>query len=386
MRRSWVAASYGALDVRERPSAVGADVEYILLPTLPSSEPIGLQGEPAALWRRLVAGPVSEDELGAEQRALVREFEEFGLATRDLGHPARTTSVSTPWLVSPLHELVYALVGSVARDLGVGVVFIKGPALHLQGIREREHSGDVDLWVEPQGLTALCNGLSKWGWSIVQSIWDGPPLKHSVTLQPGSWGCEVDVHYDLPGIARSGMEAFTILREWSEPLTFASTTVAVPTAPPHAVIFALHAMRPSVGDPAAHPASEQIAQCLNRAGADTISAAQQLRADAALAPVLSIAFPAEFTTPDYEPPLNWRWRMQRTRVRAYATVIAEIPAVDRVRFVLRLLWPKNHAALTADAVEPQGHHNAFRVRLHRLLRGLRHSLSESRRGQQGGPN
>ena len=100
MQNSWSATSYGALDVSTLPFGAAAGIEYLVLPAIPG-EPVGLTGEVAALWRRLVAGPVLEDELSADEVALVREFEEHGLASRDEGHSARTTAVPEPWLNSP---------------------------------------------------------------------------------------------------------------------------------------------------------------------------------------------------------------------------------------------------------------------------------------------
>ena len=40
-------------------------------------------------------------------------------------------------------------VARVAASRGIRCVFTKGPALRLQGLRDREHSGDVDLWCDP---------------------------------------------------------------------------------------------------------------------------------------------------------------------------------------------------------------------------------------------
>lgn len=381
MHDSWVATSYGALDIRQLPSAADSGIECMLLPILPASEPIGLQGEVAALWRRLVASPVTGGELQDEQLALVREFETFGLATRDLHHPARTTAVSTPWLSSPLHELVYALVANLAKASGVRVVFIKGPVLHLQGIRKREHSGDVDLWVDPDGVATLRDGLVEWGWTVLPSVWQGPPLNHSVALRPEGWGCEVDIHFDLPGIARPGSETFQLLRQLSEPVTFASTTVAVPSAPAHSVIYALHTLRPRVAQARPAALDAEVANTLRLVGTSVVGAAQRLRADAALAPALAAAFPDEFNAPGYEPPLNWRWRLQPTRIRGYLMLLGGMPLVDQVRFLLRLAWPERDASLAADVARDGRAHSVFGARVRRLLRGIRKSLADGQRNR-----
>ncbi len=86
---TWVATSYGALDISNLASAAEAGLDCMVLPTLPS-EPVGLRADAASLWRRLVAGPVPEGDLSADQLTMVREFEQFGLASTDARHPART--------------------------------------------------------------------------------------------------------------------------------------------------------------------------------------------------------------------------------------------------------------------------------------------------------
>ena len=187
MTEVWVAVSYGALDMRGwgEPSP---DVEIMLLPVHPIDEPIGLRGEPAALWRRLIDGPVNDTDLSESERELVHEYEVVGLASREPNHPARITTLSRPWLSSPLHELVYSLVANVARENCIEAVFIKGPMLHQQGLRKREHSGDVDVWVDPTHIVRLSRSVQQWGWSEHQGLWTGIPTAHSITVQPRFWG------------------------------------------------------------------------------------------------------------------------------------------------------------------------------------------------------
>ena len=136
---------YGALDLREA-AFVDADADCAVTPVLPG-EPVILTTAAGELWRKLVARPVEDSDLGPDDRSLAREFADYGIASSNLAHPHRTTTLGRPWLSSPTHELVYALIATVAADADIPLVFIKGPMQHAQGIREREHSGDVDIWV-----------------------------------------------------------------------------------------------------------------------------------------------------------------------------------------------------------------------------------------------
>lgn len=372
MHTTWVATSYGALDVSSLPCTAEAGIDCMVLPTRPS-EPIGLKDDAAALWRRLVAGPVPDSDLSPQQRTMVREFEQYGLASTNLGHPARTTTLPAPWFNSPLHELVYSLVAHLARESEVDVIFIKGPALHRQGLRDREDSGDVDVWADPQRIETLRDQLIPWGWRVKPDLWDSLFANHSVTLQPKSWGCEIDLHHHFPGIGISPQEAFAVLQGFREPLAFAGTVASVPIADAHAVISALHAARPEVGSTTTPPPL-RTAEHLQRAGAGCLGVARQLRADAALESILAIAFPDDVTAPTYGPPLNWRWRAEPTKVRSYLMALRMIPIADRPRIFFRLLWPTSKVAWHSDSLAGGHARTVLGARVRRLARGTRQSL------------
>lgn len=133
---AWCAVSYGALDLRGTPSGDASGAELAVTPIYPG-EPVTLLGAPAALWRRLVDGPVPDEDLTADERELVGEFEEYGIASRGPNAQHAVLRVDPPWLSSPIHELVYALVANIAADQDFAVLFIKGPHSDLKvcGIR-----------------------------------------------------------------------------------------------------------------------------------------------------------------------------------------------------------------------------------------------------------
>ncbi|MFE4196486.1 nucleotidyltransferase family protein [Paenarthrobacter sp. NPDC056912] len=335
---SWVATAYGALDLRgwhENQS----DVEVMLLATLPS-EPIGLAGMPAGLWRKLIEGPVQEGDLQEDERALVHEFEAAGIASRNAAHPARILELNVPWLSSPVHEMVYALVGSVARDHGVDVVAIKGPMLHRQGLRAREHSGDVDVWVDPRSMEALCDAFESWGWNGQADQWSGLSFNHSVALEPGAWGCELDVHRHVPGCAEADSVVFAKVMQSSEKTMFAGVSMLTPELAAHAVILALHDLRPEARHGKTSAEAEEHAEKLRLAGERALEFAHGVKASAVLEPTLRLAFPAARLRVDHEIPMNWKWRESKGWWRAYWMIFTSLPPEERLLFLRRAVWPQ----------------------------------------------
>lgn len=372
-----MATSYGALDASDLTRVAEAGIDCIALPTQPS-EPIGLKGEDANFWRFLSKGPVLNSDLSSKQQILVREFEAFGLASTETQDPARTTFVPKPWLIFPLHELVYALIANVARKLNIDVVFVKGPALHRQGLREHQNSGDIDVLVDPNDIEALIDQLIRWGWKVKSNIWENLLPEHSITLEPLLWGCEIDLHYNFPGIGTSGREALAILSKQSQSLHFAGTPAMVPTVEAHAVIAALNLTRPEISTHTA-PLDTQAAELLKKAGIGSIEIARQLSADAALAPALATAFPANFIDSGASPPPNWRWRAQPTKIQSYFMAVQMTPIRKRPILLFRLLWPTSEAILASNIAAGGRARTGLIARSKRLLRGVKSLLLTKKR-------
>ncbi|MEI2278542.1 nucleotidyltransferase family protein [Paenarthrobacter ilicis] len=365
----WVAIAYGALDLRGWHEN-HAGVEVMLLATVPS-EPLGLIGAPASLWRRLVAGPVADTALTPDERLLVREFASVGLASGDEGHPARVRRLEKPWLSSPLHEMVYALVASVARDIHIGVVAIKGPTLHRQGLRDREHSGDVDIWVHPDHVEVVCHALEQWGWNGQADQWSGLSFNHSTALEPGEWGCEVDVHRHIPGCSLSDDAVFASLVQSTETTSFAGVDVLTPDLPAHAVLLALHELRPEArhGKPPAQ--AHEVAERLKVGGVDSLDFAREIKALAVLEPSLRLAFPRHSFVVDHKIPLNWKWRESRGWWRAYWMIFASLSPSERRLFVQRAVWPQREALAASEARAGRSNAGLIGARVRRLRKLLR---------------
>ncbi|MFN3949665.1 nucleotidyltransferase family protein [Microbacterium sp.] len=242
----WLPLAGGAIDVHDS-TAFTPEAELLVVPSEPG-EALCLFGPAADLWRRLVAAaPLPPSALTGDETALVEEFRAAGLATLGETHPARITVLRPPVLSSALHELVYALVARVAEAHGIRCVFVKGPALHLQGLRDREHSGDVDVWCDPARIDDLVVALEEWGWRRAADPWRGTTVHHTVTLAPRSWGCEIDVHRRIPGLVLDDATSFDLVHRDAIPMRFGSVDLLVPDPATHAVLAALHAVRPLIG-------------------------------------------------------------------------------------------------------------------------------------------
>lgn len=374
----WVATSYGALDLRNRPEgAEGA--EYAVVPTVPG-EPLILLEEAAALWRRLAetADGVDGSTLSDADRALLLEFAASGIASPDLAHPSRTAAPPEPWLSSMFHELVYALVANVCREISVRAVFIKGPVLRAQGLREREHSGDVDVWVKPGSQLRVAEAMTAWGWEFIPSVLHGTRLSHAISLDRGSWGCEIDVHVRFPGVGLGDADAFTAIDTSAERRSFAGTDAAVACAAHNAVIAALHTLRPQPGRSASAAAVGGAASFLRRAGEDAGAASAQLAAGAALRPALETAFPEVSPTTDHVPP-EWWWRSAPTAGQAYLRALSLVRLREQPRVLLHFVWPNREYMARSERIHGGRAPTLARARIDRVVRGIRQTADRGSR-------
>jgi hypothetical protein len=367
---SWVGICFGALDVRSHELA-GGTYEILVTPTVPG-DPLMLHGEGARLWRRLIDAPLADDDLTVDERDIVADMEQMGIASRDVDHPARLRMLSAPWLTAPLHELVYALLARAAEEVGARVLFIKGPTLHAQGLRDRVHSGDVDCWVEPGAETRFARQMERWGWTPAFSAFTGTRVLHSLTLRASEWGCAVDVHSWFPGITVSPAEAFESAYAATELREFAGLKVRTPTTDLHAVISALNEVRPLRGQLPDQTKVEAASKILSTAGDSSIAMVERFGAGYALADALLLAFPdRNLDYSNAQIPLDWRWRLQRSPLRVYWAALTLVPLRSRPRVIFRILWPTAES-LRSGPVSERGRVIGLRaLRLQRLRVGLR---------------
>jgi hypothetical protein len=368
---AWVAIGYGALDVRGLSQYEEAGIEQIVISTVPA-EPMGMAGDAAALWRRLVRGVVDDDVLTSREQGLVREFSDYGIASADTDHRARLHDLPAPWFVSPLHELVTSLVVSLARDLHIDAVVIKGQALSHQGLRTKRHSADVDFWVDPQKLAPLVEALHAWGWTLQSEIWMGTTVNHSLTAEPGTWGCEIDLHRRFPGCGDDDLATFHSLLPMTEEATFAGIPARVPRMPAHAVILALHYLRPRFGQGETNPSRVEWAEdALRQAGPEGLVAAAELQAVSTLREVIEAVHPHTEIPSAEALPVNWVWLGRKTRLGGYMTAMRMVPLSRRPVIVWRMLWPSADVVRLSDRLARAESRSILRARVKRAERGLR---------------
>jgi len=375
---TWHAIAYGALDVTGV-TGFDADIAALIVPAV-AGDVIGLRRNGSELWQRLVgASQLATADVSEDEEAMLREFCDAGIASRFPDHPAAVRSVPHPTLSSPLHELVYALIANVARDRGIRVIFIKGPALYRQGIRAREHSGDVDVWCEPARVDELSAALEEWGWKREPDLWRGTPVFHSVTLTPLVWGCEIDIHRRVPGLTLDDPMAFDRLAAHATTVEYASFAVAIPNSADHAVLAALNDVRPQIGGGARSDRPSLAAVEILRAVDGSVDSARRLGAIPALRAELSHIVPSAWLDADVGVPRDWRWRERRSRVSAYFSATRSLPIRDRVAVIVRLLWPADDVALASARRAGDDASSAARAKWKRLGRGLRTLKSVRRR-------
>lgn len=336
---NWIATGFGALDlIGDRDHVDGADV--VVTPVVPGP-PVYLLQQGAAVWRMLVAGPVDDGMLDAEQREIARGLADMGLASQSDHDTHRIGTLATPWLASVFHELVYALLQNVAEAQGIDLLFIKGPTLHAQGLRAREHSGDVDCWVRPGDDIRLAKAMRAWGWTPLILPFTGTSVSHSLTLVPGAWGCAIDVHSSFPGMRVDPESAFEILVADSELRTFAGVTTRTPSRRTHAVLSALHDMRPYEGSPPSETTVHHAAEVLAMVGEEVMDVVDRLDAGYVLREPLRRSFGNGAQRFDSSrAPDDWSMRLEAASSLRHFRSLRFVPARHRVRALVRLVWPK----------------------------------------------
>lgn len=344
----WFATALAALDVSGMSEYEGI-ADFIVIPTS-TCDPIGLYAEAAGLWQRLVKGLVSDEELSESEYSLLKEFNAAGLATNEELHEWRISAVSTPWMTSLFHELVYAMLTRISVLARIPIVFIKGPALHQQGLRERAHSGDVDVWVEPELLELFVEELSKWGWSRKASVWDGTELDHSVTLLPSTWGCEIDVHRYYPGCNASPAVCFFLSYSTASIFQCGSVDVKIANRVVNGIIYVLHDLRSKNSHEMSAGFHSETIDVLRKIGSEVISVCRELDTIAVMRDVLVAAFPDEVIPSNSKLPTNWILRTKENSFVSYLYALRIVPMKQKPRLIRQVLVPGRAQLAVSDKV------------------------------------
>ena len=281
-------------------------------------------------------------------------------------------SIDLPESVTLLHGVV----DRVARDVGARVLFIKGPVLTYQGLRAPHTSVDVDVLVEPAGLSRLLDALEDLDWRVAVEPTSARVLPlHSTTLRNPSWGCELDVHNRFPGFLAEPQDVFEALWERGTTVQIAHRRVPCPDPLAHSTVAALHWLRDGWSE-STRAKLDYLVGALGPGldGAGRLDLAEFVRRTGAAEPLrplldmLAIDVPAG----DHDT-TAWRIRTASTGVKSVGWVV-ELGQTP-VRRLPGRLW---HALVLTEAEIRNEQPNAapgawglFRARLYRLRYGLR---------------
>ena len=189
-------------------------------------------------------------------------------------------STSAPLTTAVRVEIVSAVVEYIARDHGIRALHIKGPAAGLV-LGLRRYSGDVDVLVEPDGVTILLEALEQQGfWGDLATL--DQPWAHSVELFSAEWGMYVDLHLRYPGVGVSDQRLFELLWERQRSVEIAGWPCRTPDRAGHALLLGLHAAR-STRDTEKWGEADAAREALSPEEWDDVALlARELRAEAAL--------------------------------------------------------------------------------------------------------
>lgn len=140
-------------------------------------------------------------------------------------------------------ELAHALIQRRCDELGLRVLFLKGPAARHQGLRGRSISTDVDAFLAEEDARRLERSLLATGWTTRPSGMEGVALKHAVTLVHEHWPVDIDIHHHIPGVALPPGEVFDALWARRDQVELAHWRVDVPDRIDHALILLLNILR-----------------------------------------------------------------------------------------------------------------------------------------------
>ncbi|MET3721628.1 nucleotidyltransferase family protein [Arthrobacter sp. UYEF21] len=288
-----------------------------------------------------------------------------------MANPGDETQLSIPEGVL----LGHALVSRVADSLGIRAFFIKGPASVLQGLRLPKTSGDVDVFVHPEELELMLQGLRARGWRerpTGHGTQSHP--KHSVTLDHPGWPCCIDVHFRFPGMENAAGDCFEVMWANTEVIKLAGQKVRAPSKALGIVILALHALR------AAHlPAYRQellfLTEVTERQShtAAILDMSTALGSLAAIRPFLQGILPATASV-DW-PPASMEW-LSRVMAKEPGTVrliaFALAPLREKPVILFRGVFPGREVYPGRNIVRldwpPQGRLRLHMIRWARFLR------------------
>lgn len=327
----WQSIGFGAIDTSDAAKyGNGGPVSYVVLPIYPSP-PLMLNPGASELWANGLGAVSTRTTAVPDEEDMLSEFVAAGIASRGETMPEMT--VVPPVLESVEHELVYSLIAGLCDRNSIEYVFVKGPIQHQYGLRERKHSADVDVWIDPSRIQEFVSIIEQWGWNADTERWVHSHFNHSITLNASTWGCQIDVHRYFPGSTRSAQQAFATVLEWRTTEKYAAVDVSVLSKPAAAVLYALHGIRPESRHRKKTMSVSDAAKALKIGGREAIQFCEEFSCTEVLYDALSEAFPNESVERTNNLPVDWKWRAEPSWVRAYFMILKSLEPHDWISFL-----------------------------------------------------
>ena len=286
----------------------------------------------------------------------------------------------------PLHLeeavlLATSLVDYVAASAGLPVLFIKGPAATMMGLRENHVSADVDVLVRPEQQDRMVELLGARGWlerpsgvSVVREY------LHSRTLYHPQWNCDIDVHNRFPGLEAPPGSAFDTLWRDRQYLVMAARSVPVPSVPAAVIFQALHSLR-AMQDPRHQREYLGLLQRVDAAvHQGIVDLSVELQASAALRPLLDDLGVKDLPCGEGTVSEEWRYRtsVQGTGT-AYLVELMDSPWLAKPRVLARAIFPSRQSLRHDDLYLDESVSGIIRTYVSRWGRGLASLPTAARR-------
>ncbi|HEX9227078.1 MAG TPA: nucleotidyltransferase family protein [Arthrobacter sp.] len=267
--------------------------------------------------------------------------------------------------------LATALVDYVAASAGLPVLFIKGPAATMMGLRENHVSADVDVLVRPEDLDRMMELLAARGWlerpfgkAVVRQY------LHSRTLYHPQWNCDIDVHDRFPGMEAPPDGAFDTFWRDRQHLVMAARSVPVPSVAAAVIFQALHSLR-TMEEPRHQREYSGLLERIDISiHQEIVNLSMELRATAALTAFLDDLGVAEL--PVGQEAVSDEWR-HRTAVQgtgtAYLVALMESPWRAKPRVLARAIFPSRNTLRERDLHLDDSVAGLLRAHLSRWRRG-----------------
>ncbi len=156
-------------------------------------------------------------------------------------------------------QLCHAVVETLARDVGVDLLHLKGPAL-LPGLRSPGRvSSDADVLVRPGHVERFERALATHGWERWSGFDSGSAFHHAANWFHEHWGY-VDVHATWPGPQVSPEAVFAEFSAGDHTQEIAHVPCRVPDRTAQILILVLHAGRTSYAGSDVHTAWHQSSE------------------------------------------------------------------------------------------------------------------------------